>query len=517
MILAPDFTENDIETLRKYFEMNKKYYWRINEELTAALTDHPVFGPIMRMMTPEQRRAQNERSLEQQRAAIYDGKWDDYSKELISQGRVYARMNISYSDWYGLIKMYKDHLMPYIKTDFADSVEDAVTFIDGLSKIVDYAMYGIAEAYFQEKNAIIKESEERFRAIFENSVDYIYLIDEQRKIQMINRVPGGKTKEGIIGKSIYESADAGSEFIKGIDTVFKNKIAARFESETTAGDSPKYFASTASPVFDEHGDVHAAVVIAHDITDKKKAEKEIYELNVSLERKVRARTEDLNIINKELESFSYSVSHDLRGPLRAISGFTQILAEELAGNTNEEVKDAMKEIISNSTRMGVLIDDLLEFSRLGKKQVSKVEIGMDELFSSAITDFAKTNDKINFKVKKLGLASGDYGMIRQVVINLLSNAVKYSGKKSNPVIEIGRVEDNGNHAFYVRDNGIGFDMAYYDKLFGVFQRLHSAEEFEGTGVGLAIVQRIINKHSGKVWAEAKVNEGATFYFSLPKN
>jgi PAS domain S-box-containing protein len=515
----PDFSAEETEILKKYFEMNKQYYWKINEELTTALTHHPVFGPVLKMMTPEQVHAQNERSFEMQRAAIFEGKWEDYAKDLLIQGRMYARMNIAYTDWYEVISMYKVYVIRHIRKDFTNNTNDAITFLDGLGKLLDYAMYAIAEAYFQEKNALIREREERFRIIFENSVDYIYMIDKDRNLKMSNRTVPGREGEGLVGKNMYSVSEQtpATVFKNGIESVFENKIHSRFETQVHHDGTTLYLSSTASPVFDENGEVSAVVVIAHDVSEKKKSEMEIRELNASLEMKVQKRTEELKNINKELESFSYSVSHDLRGPLRAISGFTQILGEEVGTNLTPEAKDAMEEITSNATKMGALIDDLLEFSRLGKKQIAKADIAMSELTRGVVDEFKKTNTKVDFRIGDLGHVSGDYGMIRQVLINLLSNAVKYSSKKTAPQIEIGAFKNNGDHGIYIKDNGAGFDMAYYDKLFGVFQRLHRADEFEGTGVGLAIVQRIISKHSGKVWAEAKVNEGATFYFSLPQN
>lgn len=518
---APVFTPEDIRILKCYFELNRRYHEKINEELTARLHHHPLWGPLLKSMPPEQVKAQNAHSLELQRAAIFEGKWDDYSRELITQGRMYARMNVSYSDWYEIVGMYKVHIMPYIKKDFADDIDQAVTFLDGLSRFVDYAMYIIAEAYFQEKNSRIAASEERFRAIFENSADYIVLIRADGTIEMVNHTSSENPEETVIGKSIYEFGAENSRIAtqEAISSVFRDKVPASYNIVIPYAAGEKYFSCTASPILGKDGAVHSAVVISRDVTKQKKAEAEILELNSTLERKVQQRTEELNSINKELESFSYSVSHDLRGPLRAIHGFTQILQEETAGRMSEDAADAMNEIISNARRMGVLIDDLLEFSRLGKQNLSKAELNMRELFSSVITDLQTQQQKlpVSYELKELQKTHGDRGMLRQVAFNLVSNAIKYSGKKPEAKIEIGSYPQNGSTVYYVKDSGAGFDMAYYDKLFGVFQRLHRADEFEGTGVGLAIVQRIISKHSGKVWAEGKVNEGATFYFSLPNN
>jgi len=250
-----------------------------------------------------------------------------------------------------------------------------------------------------------------------------------------------------------------------------------------------------------------------DITRQKNADAEIRQLNVNLKKNVT----ELELTNKELESFSYSVSHDLRAPLRSINGYSQMIQDDHASQLTDEVKRMLNVISRNAKRMGVLIDDLLAFSRMGRKEVVGLLIDFNKLVEPVIADLEKSRDKpVAITVKELHPAQGDPALLSQVFVNLISNAIKYSGKKENPQVEIGSIEKDDEYIYYVKDNGAGFDMQYAHKLFGVFQRLHSNEEFEGTGVGLAIVQRIVVKHGGRVWAEGRVNEGATFYFSLPK-
>jgi len=229
------------------------------------------------------------------------------------------------------------------------------------------------------------------------------------------------------------------------------------------------------------------------------------------------KNQQLEYSNKELEAFSYSVSHDLRAPLRAIDGYTRILQEDHEKELSEEGKRVLNTILSNVKKMSHLIDDLLAFSRLNKLELIKIPIDMNSLVEEIIDELKIShikNRNIDLRILPLAPAKGDIGMIKQVWVNLISNAVKYSSKKEETIINIESAQENGNIIYSVKDNGAGFDMNYYHKLFGVFQRLHKVTEFEGTGVGLAIVNRIVSKHDGRVWAEGKVNEGATFFFSM---
>jgi PAS domain S-box-containing protein len=253
-----------------------------------------------------------------------------------------------------------------------------------------------------------------------------------------------------------------------------------------------------------------------DITERKQYEKEILRLNTELENRVKQRTTELEVANQELEAFSYSISHDLRAPLRTINGFSRVVQEDFAGVLPNEGRRQLQIIRNGAEKMGVLIDDLLKFSRLSRLPLRKSEVNTMGLVEQVLAETSelRAGREIQITVHPLPSCLADPSLLKQVWVNLLSNAFKYTQQQSRPEVVIGCRTDAGEKTFFIRDNGTGFDMRYAGKLFGVFQRLHRSDEFEGTGVGLAIVQRIVHRHGGRVWAEAKPGEGATFFFSL---
>jgi light-regulated signal transduction histidine kinase (bacteriophytochrome) len=245
---------------------------------------------------------------------------------------------------------------------------------------------------------------------------------------------------------------------------------------------------------------------------------EVHQLNQSLEKRVAERTAALEDANRELESFSYSVSHDLRAPLRHVSGFVELLEKQAQGKLDERGEHYLSTIRDASSRAGQLVDDLLAFSRMGRSAMRSVRVEMNKLLDEVRSDLAPdlAGRTIDWQVSKLPSAQGDPALLRLVWINLLSNAIKFTAKRPSARIEISSAGQDDQTLYTVRDDGAGFDPAYMDKLFGVFQRLHSAEEFEGTGIGLATVRRIVARHGGKIWAESQPGRGAAFHFTLPK-
>jgi PAS domain S-box-containing protein len=286
------------------------------------------------------------------------------------------------------------------------------------------------------------------------------------------------------------------------------------EREISFNGDLRYFEITTSPLRDASGEVTAGIEILRDVTERKRAEEEVRRLNVELERRVVERTAELAAANKELEAFAYSVSHDLRAPLRSMDGFSQALLEDYDGRLDDQGRDYLRRIRAATQRMGRLIDDLLNLSRVTRWELRREPVDLSALARTIAYELpsALQYREIEISVQDGLVAVGDPRLLRTVLENLLGNAWKFSAERNPAVIEVGLALPDDGPAFFVRDNGIGFDMAYAGKLFAPFQRLHAA--YEGTGIGLSIVQRIVHRHGGRIWAHGKPGQGATFYFSL---
>jgi PAS domain S-box-containing protein len=369
----------------------------------------------------------------------------------------------------------------------------------------------------------LRESEARYKTLVENIPQKIFMKDRDFRFMSINENFArdlGISPEEIVGKVDYDffSRELADKYRADDVRIIKTGKTEELEEMYVVAGKETWVDTIKTPVRDKNDEIIGVLGVFWDITGRKLAEEEIRKLNTELEDRVAKRTSQLEASNKELEAFSYSVSHDLRAPLRHVSGYVELLNKHFHSELPEKGQHYLNSIADSVRLMGVLIDDLLQFSRTGRMELNESDFDMNEIVKEAIESLGKDNPdrKIEWVLGKLPSIYGDEALLRLVWMNLLSNAVKFTRTGKQTRIEIGVKRERKELVFFVRDNGVGFDMQYAQKLFGVFQRLHPAEEFEGTGVGLANVRRIVLRHGGRTWAEAELNNGAIFYFSIPK-
>jgi PAS domain S-box-containing protein len=375
------------------------------------------------------------------------------------------------------------------------------------SNVIQCNIRDITERKMAEE--ALKESEERYRNLFRENLSVMLLIDPQSG-DIVDANPAACSFYGYNRKELTSMKITDINILDH-ETIFQKLQQAKlkqcgffdFRHRLANGETRIVDVYSGPLILDGNTILHS---IIHDVTDRKQMEEALKE-----------RTLQLELANQELESFSYSVSHDLRAPLRAIDGYTRMIINKYGDQFNEDALAKFGVIRNSAHMMAQLIDDLLTLSRLSRKDMFMSKIDMETLIRDAWKELHADNmdRNINLKVNSMPSGYGDRALIKQVYLNLLSNAIKFTKNQNPALIEVSGHIDGNKDVYYVKDNGAGFDMQYYNKLFGAFQRLHSGEDFEGTGIGLATVQRIINRHEGLVWAEGKVGEGATFYFSLP--
>ena len=329
----------------------------------------------------------------------------------------------------------------------------------------------------------------------------------------------GYTEDEVVGKdiSILLPPDHPDEAPRILESIVRGEPVGHYETERmTKGGRRIQISLTVSPIRDAAGNIIAASTIARDITEQKQAEEEIRRLNVDLEKLVEHRTSELQDAVRELEAFSYSVSHDLRAPLRAIDGFSNTLLKYYRDSLDERGQDYLGRVRAAAQRMGQLIDDILGLSRAGRAEMHRQQIDISTMASDILAELQSNQPerKAEFVVAPGLIANADDHLIRIALTNLLGNAWKFTARQDLARIEVGKYDENGEWVYFVKDNGVGFNPEYADKLFLAFQRLHSEADFPGTGIGLALVQRILRRHGGRVWARSAVNQGATFYFTL---
>lgn len=372
-------------------------------------------------------------------------------------------------------------------------------------------------------NEELRNRESLLQEIFDTSSVALFLVDRQGIITHANRRMAemfGTTMEELVGSEYVahvhpDERDVGRQ--KMLALLASQIPSVSLERRYWREDGTEFWGHLSGRRFHDARGVDMGLVgVIADITERREAERKLKDFNAELEARVHERTAELERANKDLESFSYSISHDLRAPLRAINGFAQILTSEEAHKLSDDGREMLTRIARAATKLGDLIDDVLEYSRTGRLAQTIEDVDMEQIARRIAGEFSAVYPRAEIHVGSLPTVRGDPTMLRQVLENLIGNACKYSANRSEPEIEVGTRAENGDTVFYVRDNGVGFDMHYANKLFGMFQRLHTEREFEGTGVGLAIAKRLVERHGGRIWAESQPDQGATFQFTLGK-
>jgi len=362
------------------------------------------------------------------------------------------------------------------------------------------------------------------RSVLDSLLDHVFVKDREGRYILLNAVArkarGVASEAAVADKTVFdilprdEAAAAAAEDQSVVST--GSPLFSREEAITLKSGETRWYLTAKIPLRDPAGEIIGVIGINRDVTELHQSAEEIRKLNVELEQRVIERTRQLELTNRELESFAYSVSHDLRAPLRSIDGFSEALLEDYERRLDAQGKDYLRRVRNATQRMDNLIDDLLALSRVTRAELRKIKVDVSGLVNEIAQELRRQESgrEVTLTVASGLTATADPNLLRIALQNLLHNAWKFTARQRDAKIDVGVTERDGKQVFLVRDNGVGFDMAYADKLFGAFQRLHSEAEFPGTGIGLATVQRIVHRHGGEVWAKAAVNQGATFFFTL---
>ena len=432
--------------------------------------------------------------------------WECARADLLAKKIISAHLGLRYKHKYGS-QLWVDESLQLLRNSDGEPSQ-------WISTIFDISKQKRLEAERRELGLYT-------RSLIEANPDTMINIKQDGTIQDVNEamiMATGIDRNQLVGQDFSSYFSDPDKARKGYEQVFADGSVKDYELQMRHRSGSLLDVLFNASIFrNETGEVAGIIAVARDISERKRLEQELNNLNESLEKRVTERTAELKSANEELEAFSYSVSHDLRAPLRAVDGFSRKVMLGYGDKLDEEGLRLLGVVRQNAVRMGKLIDDLLAFSRLGRREMHLVPVSMQDLAQSSAAELIELepNRTIHFTCEAIPPCLGDPAMLKEVWMNLISNAIKFTRQSNPSEIHVGSRIEEAAAIYWIQDNGAGFDMAYADKLFGVFQRLHSQEEFEGSGVGLALSQRIIHRHHGRIWGESQLGHGATFSFTLP--